>query len=103
VTLQPGQRLRSQVCTTEVMVVSAPSGDLALTCGGHALVPIDVAPEDGLELVPAADGGTKLGKRYVLEAEPDLQLLVTKPGSGALESGGQPLTIKQAKALPSSD
>ena len=36
--LKTGARLRSTVCDGEVMVVAAPSGDLALTCGGAPMV-----------------------------------------------------------------
>ena len=32
--LSTGQRLKSGVCTTEIMVITAPQEDLDLTCGG---------------------------------------------------------------------
>ena len=32
--LKTGDRLKSTVCDGEVMVVSAPSGDIEITCGG---------------------------------------------------------------------
>ena len=46
--------------------------------------------------------GSLIGKRYVDAAEA-LELLCTRGGEGAVSVDGQPLSIKQAKALPSSD
>jgi hypothetical protein len=43
-----------------------------------------------------------LGKRYVDEAG-TIEVLCTKPGDGALALDGQPLEVKSAKPLPSSD
>jgi hypothetical protein len=105
VSLKPGLRLRSQVCTTEVIVVRSPAGDLDLRCGGEPLVEAlgtDVAEGKS----PAADrnNGTQLGKRYTTDdAEGALELLVTKQGNGTLSVGDVPLVIKEAKPLPSSD
>ena len=38
-----------------------------------------------------------------MNAAGDLELLCTKPGEGSLAAGGAPLTLKEAKPLPSSD
>ena len=35
--LTAGQRLKSAVCTSEIMIIAAPDGDLELTCGGAAM------------------------------------------------------------------
>jgi Desulfoferrodoxin, N-terminal domain len=43
-----------------------------------------------------------LGKRYVC-GECNAEVLVTKPGDGALACHGQPMELHQAKPLPSSD
>ncbi len=43
-----------------------------------------------------------LGKRYV-DAAGTLEVLCSKPGPGGLASGGEPLALKTAKPLPSSD
>ena len=50
--LKAGSRLKSAVCDTQVMVIAAPAGEVALTCGGAAMVEItadapggDVAPD----------------------------------------------------------
>lgn len=59
-------------------------------------------PAAGGSLDPAASGGTALGKRYINGAA-NLELLCTKPGKGALSVGNQPLVLKEAKPLPSSD
>lgn len=97
--LRVGQRLGSVTCDTEVIVVRAPQGDVEVTCGGMALMPAP-AERDG---EGAADGEpTLLGKRYVHDAS-GLELLCTKGGVGTLRVEGEPLGIKQAKNLPSSD
>ena len=100
--LKPGTRLRSAVCTTEVMVIQAPGDDLDVRCGGAALIDFTAKPEAGAAPAPNAAGGTQLGKRYV-NAAGDLELLCTKPGPGTLALGDAALTIKGAKPLPSSD
>jgi hypothetical protein len=95
-------RLRSAVCSTEVMVIQAPARNVAVTCGGAPLAAIGTLPAEGA--APAADaaGGTQIGKRYV-NAAGDLELLCTKPGAGSLAADGAALAIKGAKPLPSSD
>ena len=99
--LRSGVRLRSQTCTTEVIVVRPGPADLELTCGGHPLV---AHGEQGSSLEPI-DGlanGSELGKRYT-DAGGELEILVTKAGSGTLANGKEPLVLKEAKPLPSSD
>ena len=99
--LKVGDRLRSAVCATEVIVVRAPSSPVALTCGGEPMGPlVPGAPADGPG--PGAGEGAQLGKRYA-EEDGALELLVTKGGAGPLELDGVPLPVKQAKPLPSSD
>jgi hypothetical protein len=99
--LEAGARLKSAVCDTQVMVVSAPDHDVDVTCGGAPLVALDAETPGG---EPAADasGGSQIGKRYVNEAG-DLELLCTKAGAGSLAADGEPLGLKGAKPLPSSD
>jgi hypothetical protein len=99
--LKVGARLRSAVCATEVMVVAAPEGDVALSCGGAPLVDIAAEPPGG-SISPDFADGTQIGKRYVNEAG-DLELLCTKAGDGSLALEGKRLTLKGAKPLPSSD
>jgi hypothetical protein len=100
--LSPGMRLRSAVCSTEVVVVRAARVDLR--CGGHPMLPLDegVHPDAGPTPLPAHAAGTLLGKRYA-DAMSGLELLCTKPGKGSLSLGDRPLELRQATALPSSD
>jgi hypothetical protein len=100
--LKPGTKLRSVVCSTEVIVVRAPSEAVDLRCGGRALVidaapaPSDAEPESGF------DEGTLLGKRYTDEAK-SFELLCTKAGRGSLSLGDVVLQLSGAKPLPASD
>jgi len=100
--LSPGLRLKSAVCTTEVMVVAAPEAGIEITCGGAPLIEMGASPPSGAAIAEGAAGGTLLGKRYV-DAAGVLELLCTKPGKGSLGAGGELLAIKAAKPLPSSD
>jgi hypothetical protein len=101
--LKVGTRLRSAVCATEVMVVAAPAdADVDVRCGGVPMLAPGETPPDGGALDAAASAGSALGKRYVSETG-DLELLCVKPGKGSLAVGPKPLTLKEAKQLPSSD
>jgi hypothetical protein len=51
---------------------------------------------------PAHASGTLLGKRYADPAS-GLEVLCTKAGEGSLSIGDEPLAVKDAKPLPSSD
>ena len=111
VELKPGTKLRSIVCTTEVIVIRAPSEAVELRCGGHVLATsdqpdpanqVDEGASSGLELEPGFDGGTLLGKRYTDERH-RFELLCTKPGQGSLSVGDVPLGFSGAKPLPASD
>jgi hypothetical protein len=100
--LKPGLRLKSAVCSTEVMVIRSPGTAALIECGGsQMLAAAESAPADA-KLDPAHAQGSLIGKRYVDAAEA-LELLCTKGGEGALSVDGTPLVVKQAKALPSSD
>ncbi len=100
--LKPGQRMRSQVCDTEVIVIR-PSDSIELTCGGREMVELAGAGAPAGEIAPGLDAGNQLGKRYTAVADEGFEVLVTKAGRGTLADGGTPLTVKQAKPLPSSD
>jgi hypothetical protein len=72
-TLKGGTRLKSAVCDTQVMVIAAPAGDVALTCGGSAMLEAAAnAPRGALD--PEHKSGTQIGKRYVNE-DASLELL----------------------------
>jgi hypothetical protein len=100
--LTAGARMRSTVDPTEVIVVKAPAADVDLRCGGQPVAPIGEEPVEGSTIDAAHQHGTQLGKRY---ADPDtgLEVLCTKGGDASLSLGDEPLPIKDAKALPSSD
>ncbi|MDN5913575.1 MAG: hypothetical protein L0I76_00395 [Pseudonocardia sp.] len=100
--LRAGVRLRSQACTTEAIVVRPGAGSVALTCGGHPMVDHADAPA-GLEPLADLAGGTQVGKRYTAEADPSVEVLVTKAGVGTLADGTTPLVVKTAQPLPASD
>lgn len=100
--LKTGTRLKSAVCNTQVMVVSAPDAELDLTCGGHPMLDAAATASGGVAISPDAAKGTTLGKRYV-NADGKLELLCIKPGEGSLAVAGETLVLKEAKPLPSSD
>lgn len=93
--LSTGQRIKSSVCDTEVMVITAPGNDLDLTCGGVTM------GDDG-DINPDQTEGTVIGKRYVNE-DGSLELLCVKPGDGSLAVDGTPLKLKESKKLPKTD
>jgi hypothetical protein len=102
VELTVGSRWKSSVCETEVVVVRAPAGDQVLGCGGAEMVPHGSdAAHTGVP-DPELWGGTLLGKRYGDDSS-GIELLCTKPGAGTLTLDGEPLPVKGAKPLPSSD
>ncbi len=100
--LKAGLRLKSAVCETEVIIVRPATGDVDLRCGGTPMTPQEEAAGPRGSVAPEHDGGTLLGKRYASEAL-GLELLCTKPGKGSLSIGDEPLGLKEAKPLPSSD
>lgn len=103
--LKAGTRLRSATCSTEVIVVRAGPGDVDLRCGGTPMVGFDAEPAAGAAAGAAAGeagAGTVVGKRYV-DADGSVEILCTKAGPGPLSVGDRPLTLKEAKPLPSSD
>src|ERR671918_982906 len=100
--IKVGARLRSTVCDTEVIVVRSPGGELDLRCGGHPMVAKDADAPSAGEPKAGLDGGTLVGKRYG-DQERGLEILATKAGAGSLSMGDDPLPVKDAKPLPSSD
>jgi hypothetical protein len=99
--VKPGLRLRSAVCSTEVIVVRASEAELDLRCGSHPMLPFETGrPKDEPAVVSGFDLGTLLGKRY---GGPGLEILCTKAGRGSISIGDEPLPIMEPKRLPSSD
>ncbi|MBW8825467.1 MAG: hypothetical protein JF603_03820 [Acidobacteria bacterium] len=100
--LKVGTRLRSAVCTTEVIIVRAPSDDVALACGGTTMLQQGEDAPAGATLDAGLSGGSPLGKRFASD-DLGIEVLVTKAGDGTLTVNGEPLPLKEAKALPTSD
>jgi hypothetical protein len=98
--LKPGDRLRSAVCDTEVVVVKVTDGAADIRCGGVAMLPAG-SEQTGESVQEGFGGGTLIGKRYT-DGE-NLELLCTKAGDGSLSVGESVLDLKGAKPLPSSD
>jgi hypothetical protein len=98
--LTPGSRLRSQVCTTEVIVVRGDDLTSDLTCGGVPMVPASGPATTTGTPLPGFDGGNLIGKRY---GHGSLEVLVTKQGVGSIAVGTTLLEPQQARSLPSSD
>jgi len=100
--LSPGTKLRSVVCETEVIVVRPADEAVAVDCGGSPMATAEEAPDPTGAPAEGLAGGTPLGKRYHHEPS-GLELLCTRPGDGTLSIDGEPIPLKDAKPLPSSD
>ena len=97
--LSAGKRLKSTVCTTEIMVITAPDGEVDLCCGG---APMNEGDANGGSVNPDYAAGTAIGKRYVNE-DGSLEVLCVKAGDGSLAVGDTSLAVKDAKKLPKTD
>ncbi len=97
-----GTRLKSVVCSSELMLIAVPDREFVLTCGGAPVVELGHDASSDATLDPDQSQGTQMGKRYT-NAAGDIEILCTKPGEGGLAVDGEPLEIKGAKPLPSSD
>jgi hypothetical protein len=100
VELKVGSRWKSACSDVEMIVVRAPGGDVDLQCGGQPVIPLEAERPAG-DAAPA-EGETLMGKRYGGD-ELGIELLCTKAGKGALSLAGEPIPLKEAKPLPSSD
>ena len=105
--IKPGLRLKSAVCSTEIMILRAPPCDACVAttdirCGGVEMLAPAEQPPPGARLDPAQALGSLVGKRYV-DAQDRVEVLCTQGGAGSLAFDGVLMTVKQAKALPSSD
>ena len=98
--LATGQRLKSTVCNTEIMVITAPDANLDLTCGGSPMS--ENGEQSGDSVNPDFSDGTTIGKRYVNE-DGKLEILCVKPGEGSLAVDGSSLKLKDSKKLPKTD
>lgn len=103
VELKSGMRLRSQVCSTEVIVIRPGTRPIQLECGGTPMTPMDVARMTGGKPEARFSRGSKLGKRYTHPQDDSLEILVSKEGAGSLSDGPVELVLKQTRPLPASD
>lgn len=103
VELKSGMRLRSQVCSTEVIIIRPGTRPVQLECGGAPMTPMDVARIADGKPEARFSGGSKLGKRYTHPRDDSLEILVTKEGAGSLSDGPVELVLKQSRQLPASD
>jgi len=99
--LEIGSRWASEVSDVEVVIVKSPKSDVALACGGHAVIPIGSAKSGG-SVAEGDAGEVAIGKRYT-DSTGELEVIVTKGGKGSLVADGEQLQLKGAKLLPSSD
>lgn len=96
-----GSKLKSTVCSAEVIVIRPPGEEAVLACGGESMTP----PGEAATAPPlAAPAGNPplIGKRYV-DTPSGLEVLCTKGGKGELCFAGRALSLKEAKPLPASD
>lgn len=100
--LKPGARLFGASCTTELIVVKAPSAPVDLRIGGHPACLSAADRDASLRVLTDKSAAPAVGKRYVDE-NGSLEVLCTKTGLGAVGIGGILLVPKDAKPLPSSD
>ena len=100
--LKLGAKYSSAVCDTQIMVIRTIAEPVDLRCGGAPMIAPNAEATAGAALDPAHAGGSLIGKRYI-DAADRIELLCTKGGQGSLSLGAEPLQVKQAKALPSSD
>ncbi len=96
--LKNGVRLRSSVCTTQIIVVRAPTNDGVLTCGGQPMVELDHPGAVDEQQATETVNGSVLGKRYTDDAN-TLEVLCTKAGDGDLGFAGVAL-LYLAMTLP---
>ena len=97
--LKAGMRLRSAVSEVELIVIKADAASTP-TCGGAPMLAGSEPP--AAAAAAADDAQIQLGKRYV-NASGSVEVVCVKAGKGSLAVDGDPMQVKAAKALPSSD
>jgi hypothetical protein len=85
-----------------VVVVRAPAAPVTLNIGGAGALPADAGRPPSTQPHAALSGGTLLGKRYADEVT-GLEVLCTKPGTGAITVDGRRATVITPRQLPASD
>ncbi|MCL2532745.1 MAG: hypothetical protein FWE39_01145 [Nocardiaceae bacterium] len=90
--------MRSTTSAAELIVIRIPAGEVDIRCDGVPMVTAEAAGA----VQGTTSGEILLGKRYCNE-DGTVELLCTKPGSGVLTIGDEPLGVKAPKAMPASD
>ena len=98
--LTPGTRLKSTVCTTEIMIITAPAEGIEIDCGGEPMNPD--GEDNGGAVHQDHSAGSILGKRYTNE-DGSLEVLCVKGGEGSLSAAGAAMKVKDATKLPKTD
>jgi hypothetical protein len=99
--IRAGEKFYSAACGAAVIVVRAPGEEIDLACGDEAMTTDAPAVVANTE-VKGDEAGTLIGKRYV-DIESGIELLCIKSGKCSITVSGRPVTLKDAKPLPSSD
>jgi hypothetical protein len=102
VQLRAGMQLESVASSARIIILRAQEADVEVYCGGVAMVAAENVKGEGASLSADDGNGPVLGKRYAHEAL-GLEVLCTRAGAGELTVKGEPLLLKEAKPLPSSD
>jgi len=101
--LKVGSRWRSNSAGVELVVVRPPTAEIGLECGGEPMEPLQSStPPVSAPVSAASDPDIRLGKRYVNQTF-GIEVLCTRAGTGPLSVSGEPMVIKDAAPLPSSD
>ena len=100
--LTAGTKLKSVVCSAEVIVIRPPGDEGVLSCGEAPMAMAAATDARPQQLAEPQASPPLIGKRYV-DADAGIEVLCTKGGKGALAFDGRPLALKEAKPLPASD
>jgi hypothetical protein len=94
-----GSRWRSKGGGVELVVVQPPSAEVGLECDGELREFLDSSTPPSPPTSPASAPDIK---RYVNQTY-SIEVLCTKPGTGPLSVSEEPMVLKDAEPLPSSD
>lgn len=90
--LRAGTRLKSQVDSTELLVVRAPGTNTVVYCGGRPM--LEQTHADATDSAPAGAESGNFGRRFHA-SDRQLEVLVIKSGSGELTADAEPLVAKE--------
>jgi hypothetical protein len=96
--LAPGTRLVSTRCSTQVIVVRAPSSLVQITCGSEPMEVLGATEPRPLGAVPPGASSVEAGKHY-RDPQSGLELLCTLAGAGPIAVDGRLVSLKHVTAL----